>query len=155
MRLSEEPADEDQIPIDPSLFDVDFAQELGFAPDGPPSQNTRASVSRRKSWSLSPRSRQQSESLSPKTKQAFAKSLSPEERELALQRLRHDGIASSGAEGADRPSHTEALRLTFRDWRLYPLIIMYMLATGSQTIQYFIPSKFACFTRSTNATYLL
>ena len=29
--------------------------------------------------------------------------------------------------------------MAVRDWRLYPLIFMYMLATGSQTIQYFVP----------------
>ncbi|EJD00008.1 MFS general substrate transporter [Fomitiporia mediterranea MF3/22] len=65
--------------------------------------------------------------------------LTDEERNLAVQRLLHDGIASSGAEAA-RPSHTESLKMSFREWRLYPLIFMYMLATGSQTIQYFIPT---------------
>jgi MFS family permease len=66
--------------------------------------------------------------------------LSEEETFLAIQRLRYDGIASSGSEGDAQPTHGEAFKMAFRDWRLYPLIFMYMLATGSQTIQYFIPT---------------
>ena len=66
--------------------------------------------------------------------------LSREESLLAVQRLQSDGIASSGSEDVQgKPTHTDALGLAFKDWRLYPLILMYMLATGSQTIQYFIP----------------
>ena len=66
--------------------------------------------------------------------------LSDEETFLAVQRLQHSGIASSGSETSATPSHKQTLKLAFRDWRLYPLIFMYMLATGSQTIQYFIPT---------------
>ena len=30
--------------------------------------------------------------------------------------------------------------MTVTDWRTWMLAVMYMLATGSQTIQYFIPT---------------
>ena len=66
--------------------------------------------------------------------------LSKEESMVAVRRLQRDGIAASRSEIDDKPSHGSALKLAFRDWRLYPLIFMYMLATGSQTIQYFVPA---------------
>ena len=66
--------------------------------------------------------------------------LTEEETFLAVQRLKYDGIAASGGSEAAAPTHGEAFRSAFRDWRLYPLIFMYMLATGSQTIQYFVPT---------------
>ncbi|KAL5513452.1 hypothetical protein ACEPAH_3851 [Sanghuangporus vaninii] len=66
--------------------------------------------------------------------------LSQEERDLAIARLKSDGIASSGSEGSTQPSHTEALKSAFKDWRTWGLSFMYMLATGSQTIQYFVPT---------------
>lgn len=66
--------------------------------------------------------------------------LSEEETFLAVQRLKYDGISASGGSETAPLTHKESLRSAFRDWRLYPLIFMYMLATGSQTIQYFIPT---------------
>ncbi|KAK7041458.1 hypothetical protein VNI00_009324 [Paramarasmius palmivorus] len=64
--------------------------------------------------------------------------LTPEERLIAVQRLHHDGIGNTQA--GDAPSHSESLKMALRDWRTYYLAVMYMLATGSQTIQYFIPT---------------
>ncbi|KDR72894.1 hypothetical protein GALMADRAFT_228582 [Galerina marginata CBS 339.88] len=64
--------------------------------------------------------------------------LTPEEKFLAVQRLAHDGIGNTG--GDSQPSHKEAAKMALTDWRTWVLVVMYMLATGSQTIQYFIPS---------------
>jgi MFS family permease len=58
---------------------------------------------------------------------------------IAVQRLAHDGIGNTGA-GGDEPTHWEAAKMALTDWRTYMLVVMYMLATGSQTIQYFIPT---------------
>ncbi|KIM44203.1 hypothetical protein M413DRAFT_443232 [Hebeloma cylindrosporum] len=65
--------------------------------------------------------------------------LTPEEKFLAVQRLSHDGIGNTGA-GGKEPTHREAAKMAFTDWRTWVLVLMYMLATGSQTIQYFIPT---------------
>ncbi|ESK88485.1 mfs transporter [Moniliophthora roreri MCA 2997] len=64
--------------------------------------------------------------------------LTLEERLIAVHRLAHDGIGNTQA--GDTPSHSESLKMALRDWRTYYLAVMYMLATGSQTIQYFIPT---------------
>lgn len=66
--------------------------------------------------------------------------LSREETLVAVRRLQLDGIATSGSTIDENPSHGSALRLAVTDWRLYPLVLMYMLVTGSQTIQYFVPA---------------
>ncbi|KAF9018374.1 MFS general substrate transporter [Hymenopellis radicata] len=71
---------------------------------------------------------------------ATTKWLTPEERSIAIQRLKHDGIGGVSANGAAEPSHRESLKLALADWRTWFLVVMYMLATGSQTIQYFIPT---------------
>ena len=69
---------------------------------------------------------------------ATTKWLTPEERALAAYRLQADGIAVAGNE--QKPSHSNALKMAFGDWRTWMLVVMYMLATGAQTIQYFIPT---------------
>ena len=66
--------------------------------------------------------------------------LSREEKSVAVRRLQLDGIAISGSTIEENLGYGSALRLALADWRLYPLILMYMLVTGSQTIQYFIPA---------------
>ncbi|KAG5652487.1 hypothetical protein H0H81_004843 [Sphagnurus paluster] len=68
--------------------------------------------------------------------------LTPEEKFIAVQRLAHDGIGNTGA-GGHEPTHMEAAKMALTDWRTYMLVAMYMLATGSQTIQYFIPTLVA------------
>lgn len=66
------------------------------------------------------------------------KFLNEEEKFIAVQRLAADGIGNTGTSG--QPSHKEAAAMAVRDWRTWVLAVMYMLATGSQTIQYFIPT---------------
>ncbi|KAK8850548.1 hypothetical protein IAR55_004466 [Kwoniella newhampshirensis] len=67
------------------------------------------------------------------------KFLTPEERILATQRLAYDGLANTGgAQG--RVGHLRALVMTVSDWRTWILVVMYMLCTGAQTIQYFVPT---------------
>ncbi|THU87407.1 MFS general substrate transporter [Dendrothele bispora CBS 962.96] len=65
--------------------------------------------------------------------------LTEEEKFIAVQRLEWDGIGNTGNSSQTAPTHAEAAKMALTDWRTYILIVMYMLATGSQTIQYFIP----------------
>ncbi|KAI0317731.1 major facilitator superfamily domain-containing protein [Amylostereum chailletii] len=90
---------------------------------------------------------------------ATTKWLTPEERFIATQRLALDGIGGTQDSSIaarpssfhfpvsvliylplQNPSHGEAAKMAFTDWRTWLLIVMYMLATGAQTIQYFIPT---------------
>ncbi|EIW66301.1 hypothetical protein TREMEDRAFT_35192 [Tremella mesenterica DSM 1558] len=67
------------------------------------------------------------------------KFLSPEERLLAAQRLAYDGLANTqGAQ--ERLGHWETVKMALGDWRSWVFVIMYMLCTGAQTIQYFVPT---------------
>ncbi|KAJ7736741.1 major facilitator superfamily domain-containing protein [Mycena maculata] len=66
--------------------------------------------------------------------------LTPEERFIAVQRLAYDGIGTNGGGPREEPTHGQAFRMAVGDWRVWILVVMYMLATGSQTIQYFIPT---------------
>ena len=63
-----------------------------------------------------------------------SKILTPDEKILAAQRLAYDGLASTqGAIG--HMGHMEAIRVVFADWRTWGFVVLYMLCTGSQTIQ--------------------
>ncbi|KIY44671.1 MFS general substrate transporter [Fistulina hepatica ATCC 64428] len=64
--------------------------------------------------------------------------LTEEEKSIAVQRLTWDGIGNTG--GANQPSHREAAKMAALDWRTWMLVFMYMLSTGAQTIQYFVPT---------------
>lgn len=67
------------------------------------------------------------------------KFLSPEERLLAAQRLAHDGLGNTaGAQG--HIGHWQAVKMAVVDWRTWMLTALYMLCTGAQTIQYFVPT---------------
>ncbi|KAF8905904.1 major facilitator superfamily domain-containing protein [Mucidula mucida] len=68
--------------------------------------------------------------------------LTPEERFIAVQRLAYDGIGGVSGKDAQHaePTHGEAFKMAITDWRTWCLSVMYMLATGAQTIQYFIPT---------------
>ncbi|ETW78559.1 major facilitator superfamily [Heterobasidion irregulare TC 32-1] len=66
--------------------------------------------------------------------------LTPEERFIAIQRLAYDGIGGTQDATIQQPSHSQAAKMVLSDWRTWVLVVMYMLATGSQTIQYFIPT---------------
>ncbi|KAK0433316.1 major facilitator superfamily domain-containing protein [Armillaria borealis] len=64
--------------------------------------------------------------------------MTTEEKFIAVQRLKHDGIG--GVAVGEERTHKECLKMALTDWRTWYLSVMYMLATGSQTIQYFIPT---------------
>ncbi|UZJ53730.1 hypothetical protein CBS101457_003050 [Exobasidium rhododendri] len=64
--------------------------------------------------------------------------LTPRERQLASQRLADDSLGS--AQSGEKESHTVALKMALSDWRTWAFVLTYMSTTGSQTIQYFIPS---------------
>ncbi|WVR08625.1 hypothetical protein IAU60_005680 [Kwoniella sp. DSM 27419] len=67
------------------------------------------------------------------------KFLSNEERILAVQRLAYDGLASTaGAQG--HIGHWKAVKMVLVDWRTWVFTVLYMLCTGAQTIQYFVPT---------------
>ena len=57
---------------------------------------------------------------------------------VAIRRLELDGIGNT--QTGTVSSHKESLKMALKDWRVYYLAVIYMLATGSQTIQYFIPT---------------
>ncbi|KAK6906561.1 nicotinamide mononucleotide permease [Kwoniella mangroviensis CBS 10435] len=67
------------------------------------------------------------------------KFLSGEERVLAAQRLAFDGLANTGgAQG--HIGHWQAIKMCVTDWRTWMFVFLYMLCTGAQTIQYFVPT---------------
>ncbi|ORX38164.1 major facilitator superfamily domain-containing protein [Kockovaella imperatae] len=65
--------------------------------------------------------------------------LTQEERLLAAQRLAFDGLANTQGTG-ERIESSKAVRLVLADWRTWIFVLMYMLSTGAQTIQYFVPT---------------
>jgi len=79
--------------------------------------------------------------------------LSEEEQILAAQRLAYDGLASTQGAG-EKTGHWQACKQCFTDWKVWILVVMasqsscdknpanfqYMLCTGAQTIQYFVPT---------------
>ncbi|KAG8163013.1 hypothetical protein KVR01_007491 [Diaporthe batatas] len=68
-----------------------------------------------------------------------SKFLTQEERILACNRLAIDGMGL--AQGAQqRVGEWTALKMTVKDWRTWCLCFLFVMGTGSQTIQYFIPS---------------
>ena len=64
--------------------------------------------------------------------------LTPRERKIASQRLADDSLGDT--QGGEKASHKDALRMALTDWRTWAFVVTYMATTGSQTIQYFIPS---------------
>lgn len=66
--------------------------------------------------------------------------LNEEETMLACNRLAVDGIAlTQGAHSKPLP-HWAAFKLCVSDWRVWAQCILFVLVTGSQTMQYFIPT---------------
>ncbi|BEI84584.1 hypothetical protein CcaverHIS002_0411880 [Cutaneotrichosporon cavernicola] len=72
---------------------------------------------------------------------ATTKFLTEEEKILAAQRLAYDGLGATG--DGEKVSEGKALKMVFKDWRVGFLVVLYMLSTGAQTIQYFIPTLVA------------
>lgn len=68
-----------------------------------------------------------------------SKKLSPEERQIAYERLVADGITSRNDE-AQPLSHLQALKISVSDWRLLPLVLGYMTIIGSMSLAYFYPT---------------
>lgn len=59
---------------------------------------------------------------------------------MACQRLAVDGIGMAQSSSAEQISHWDAFKMTVRDWRVWAQCLMFTLVTGSQTMQYFIPT---------------
>jgi hypothetical protein len=70
---------------------------------------------------------------------ATTKWLSEEERVLAAQRLAYDGIGHTQGAAA-HVGEWEACKMCFKDWRSWVFVFLYMLCTGAQTMQYFVPT---------------
>ncbi|CAH0016681.1 unnamed protein product [Clonostachys rhizophaga] len=66
--------------------------------------------------------------------------LKEEEMILACNRLTVDGIALTQGTGAKEIPHWQAFKMTCVDWRVWAQCFLFVLVTGSQTMQYFIPT---------------
>ncbi|KAL2816744.1 major facilitator superfamily domain-containing protein [Aspergillus granulosus] len=73
----------------------------------------------------------------PSTSRRF---LNEEESILACNRLAVDGIGLTQGNGAEQIPHWEAFKMTCADWRVWAQCFLFVLVTGSQTMQYFIPT---------------
>jgi len=66
--------------------------------------------------------------------------LNEEESILACNRLSADGIGLTQGRGTEHIPHWVAFKMTIKDWRVWAQCFMFILVTGSQTMQYFIPT---------------
>ncbi|KAH8659783.1 putative nicotinamide mononucleotide permease [Xylariales sp. PMI_506] len=66
--------------------------------------------------------------------------LNEDETMLACSRLAVDGIALAQGAGVEQLSHWEVFKMTCIDWRVWAQCLLFMLVTGAQTMQYFIPT---------------
>lgn len=73
----------------------------------------------------------------PSTSKRF---LNEEESIIACTRLAVDGIGLTQGRGAAHIPHWVAFKMTCADWRVWAQCFMFVLVTGSQTMQYFIPT---------------
>ncbi|KAM5385159.1 hypothetical protein ACJZ2D_001120 [Fusarium nematophilum] len=71
--------------------------------------------------------------------------LDEEESILACNRLAVDGIGLTQGGGAEKIPHWTAFKMTCSDWRVWAQCFLFVLVTGSQTMQYFIPTLVASF----------
>lgn len=78
----------------------------------------------------------------PATSKRF---LSEEEMLLACNRLAVDGIGMAQGAGQEQIPHWTAFKMTVRDWRVWAQCFLFVLVTGSQTMQYFIPTLVGSF----------
>lgn len=68
-----------------------------------------------------------------------SKFLYEEEHILACQRLAMDGIGVT--QGAHlKVGKRTAFMMTIKDWRVWSQTVLFNLVTGSQTMQYFLPT---------------
>ncbi|KAH8690436.1 nicotinamide mononucleotide permease [Talaromyces proteolyticus] len=66
--------------------------------------------------------------------------LTEEESILACNRLAADGIDLTQGNGAENIPHWVAFKMTCSDWRVWAQCLLFVLVTGAQTMQYFIPT---------------
>ncbi|KAL1610317.1 hypothetical protein SLS60_001983 [Paraconiothyrium brasiliense] len=66
--------------------------------------------------------------------------LSEEQMVLACNRLSVDGIALTQGTGSEQIPHWVAFKMAVSDWRVWAQCLLFTLVTGSQTMQYFIPT---------------
>ncbi|KIX01093.1 uncharacterized protein Z518_10159 [Rhinocladiella mackenziei CBS 650.93] len=78
----------------------------------------------------------------PSTSKRF---LNEEETLLACSRLAVDGIAMAQGASTQKIPHWTAFKMTVRDWRVWAQCLLFVLVTGSQTMQYFIPTLVGSF----------
>lgn len=71
--------------------------------------------------------------------------LKEEESMLACNRLSADGIGLTQGRGAENIPHWTAFKMTVCDWRVWAQCFLFVLVTGSQTMQYFIPTLVGSF----------
>jgi len=78
----------------------------------------------------------------PSTSKKF---LNEQETILACNRLAMDGIALTQGAHEKGISHWEAFKMCVIDWRTWAQCLLFTLVTGSQTMQYFIPTLVSSF----------
>ncbi|KAK7943552.1 MFS transporter prlL [Apiospora aurea] len=71
--------------------------------------------------------------------------LSQEESLLACNRLAVDGIALAQGAGGEGITHWESFKMACSDWRVWVQCFLFVLVTGAQTMQYFIPTLVGSF----------
>lgn len=71
--------------------------------------------------------------------------LGQQESILACNKLAADGIALTQGGGDEPIPHWAAFKMTVSDWRVWAQTLLFMLVTGSQTMQYFIPTLMKIF----------
>lgn len=71
--------------------------------------------------------------------------LKEEESILACNRLSADGIGLTQGRGVEHIPHWTAFKMTVSDWRVWAQCFLFVLVTGSQTMQYFIPTLVGSF----------
>ena len=71
--------------------------------------------------------------------------LNEEETILACNRLAIDGIGLTQGAHGEHLSHWKAFKMCVGDWRTWAQCVLFVLVTGSQTMQYFIPTLVGSF----------
>lgn len=71
--------------------------------------------------------------------------LNEDESLLACNRLAVDGIALAQGAGDEKIPHWTAFMMTVKDWRVWAQCLLFVLVTGAQTMQYFIPTLVGSF----------
>lgn len=66
--------------------------------------------------------------------------LSPDDTVLACNRLTVDGIGLAQGKGTKPIPHWTVFRMVCTDWRVWAQCLLFVLITGAQTMQYFIPT---------------